>query len=147
MFSSSLDYFHRFESYFLGLEQTTSIGRVLVHPTNSNILYLAAVGSYFSPNPERGVYKSTDGGNSWNKSLFISDSTGAIDIIMDPINPNTKITAGLINHDGLKFLRESPHLSCPTTYMLSLVDNATKIAAIKHTIKITVLIIFFLLFC
>jgi photosystem II stability/assembly factor-like uncharacterized protein len=73
---------------FLGLEQTTSIGRVLVHPTNSDIVYLAAVGSYFSPNPERGVYKSTDGGNSWNKSLFISDSTGAIDIIMDPTNPD-----------------------------------------------------------
>jgi len=73
---------------FLGLEQTTSIGRVLVHPTNSNIVYLAAVGSYFSPNEERGVYKSTDGGNSWNKSLFISDSTGAIDIIINPTNPD-----------------------------------------------------------
>jgi len=48
---------------------------------------LAAVGSYFSPNPERGIYKSTDGGNSWNQSLFISDSTGAIDIVMDPNNP------------------------------------------------------------
>jgi len=73
---------------FLGLEQTTSIGRVLVHPTNSNIVYLAAVGSYFSPNEERGVYKSTDAGATWNKSLFISDSTGAIDIIMDPTNPD-----------------------------------------------------------
>ena len=69
---------------FLGLEQTTSIGRVLVHPTNSNIVYLAAVGSYFAPNPERGVYKSTDAGATWNKSLFLNDSTGAIDIIMDP---------------------------------------------------------------
>ena len=49
---------------FLGLEQTTSIGRVLVHPTNSNIVYLAAVGSYFSPNEERGVYKSTDAGTT-----------------------------------------------------------------------------------
>ncbi len=73
---------------FLGLEQTTSIGRVLVHPTNSNIVYLAAVGSYFSPNPERGIYKSTDAGATWNQSLYISDSTGAIDIIMDPTNPD-----------------------------------------------------------
>ncbi len=72
---------------FLGLEQTVSIGRVLVHPTNSNIVYLTAVGSYFAPNPERGVYKSTDAGATWNLSLFISDSTGAIDIIMDPTNP------------------------------------------------------------
>lgn len=73
---------------FLGLEQTTSIGRVLVHPTNSNIVYLAAIGSYFSPDPDRGVYKSTDAGATWNKSLFLSDSTGAIDIIMDPNDPN-----------------------------------------------------------
>jgi len=73
---------------FLGLEHTVSIGRVLVHPTNSDIVYLAAIGSYFAPNPERGVYKSTDAGNSWNLSLFISDSTGAIDIIMDPANPD-----------------------------------------------------------
>lgn len=73
---------------FLGLEQTTSIGRVLVHPTNSNIVYLAAIGSYFAPNPERGVYKSIDAGATWNLSLFISDTTGAIDIIMDPTNPD-----------------------------------------------------------
>ncbi|MCW8818240.1 MAG: T9SS type A sorting domain-containing protein [Ignavibacteriaceae bacterium] len=73
---------------YLGLEETTSIGRVLVDPTNSNIVYLAAVGSYFAPNEERGVYKSTDGGASWNKSLFVSDSTGAIDIIMDPTSPD-----------------------------------------------------------
>ncbi len=78
---------------FLGLEETTSIGRVLVHPTNSNIIYLAAVGSYFSPNEERGVYKSTDGGTNWSKSLFVSDSTGAIDIIMDPTNPNRMMAA------------------------------------------------------
>ncbi len=78
---------------FLGLEQTTSIGRVLVHPTNSNIVYLAAVGSYFAPNPERGVYKSTDAGATWNKSLFLNDSTGAIDIIMDPANPDRMMAA------------------------------------------------------
>jgi len=78
---------------FLGLEETTSIGRVLVHPTNPNIVYLAAVGSYFSPNEERGVYKSTDAGLTWNKSLFISDSTGAIDIIMDPTNPDRMMAA------------------------------------------------------
>ena len=78
---------------FLGLEQTTSIGRVLVHPTNSNIVYLAAVGSYFSPNEERGVYKSTDAGATWSKSLFVSDSTGAIDIIMDPNNPDRMMAA------------------------------------------------------
>ncbi|MGB5849245.1 MAG: hypothetical protein WBH40_12200, partial [Ignavibacteriaceae bacterium] len=72
---------------FIGLTNTTSIGRIIIHPTNSDVIYLAAVGSYFAPNPERGIYKSIDGGNSWNQSLFISDSTGGIDIVMDPNNP------------------------------------------------------------
>ena len=72
---------------FLGLTNTTSIGRIIVNPVNDNIVYLAAVGSYFAPNPERGVYKSTDGGDHWEKCLFVSDSTGAIDIVMNPDNP------------------------------------------------------------
>jgi len=78
---------------FLGLEETTSIGRILIHPTNTNIIYMAAVGSYFSPNPERGIYKSTDAGVTWNQSLFVSDSTGAIDIVMDPNNPDRMMAA------------------------------------------------------
>jgi len=76
-----------------GLINTTSIGRVIVHPTDPNIVYLAAVGSYFSPNPERGIYKSTDAGNNWTQSLFVSDSTGAIDIVMDPNNPDFLLAA------------------------------------------------------
>ena len=78
---------------FLGLAETVSIGRILINPQNTDILYLAAVGSYFAPNPERGVYKSTDGGLTWDISLFISDTTGAIDIIMDPVNPNRMMAA------------------------------------------------------
>lgn len=78
---------------FLGLEGTTSIGRIVIHPTNTNILYLASVGSYFAPNPERGIYKSTDGGVNWTHSLFVSDTTGAIDIIMDPTNPDRMMAA------------------------------------------------------
>ncbi|MGD8307372.1 MAG: hypothetical protein PVF17_12015, partial [Ignavibacteria bacterium] len=73
---------------FLGLTNTTSIGRIIVHPTKPDTIFLAAVGSYFSPNPERGVYKSINGGMTWSKSLFVSDSTGAIDIVMDPTNPD-----------------------------------------------------------
>ncbi|MEJ2195580.1 MAG: T9SS type A sorting domain-containing protein [Ignavibacteriaceae bacterium] len=76
-----------------GLVNTTSIGRIIVHPTDPNIVYLAAVGSYFTPNPERGIYKSTDAGESWSQSLFISDSTGAIDIVMDPTNPDFLLAA------------------------------------------------------
>ena len=71
---------------FKGLENSASIGRIVINPSNDQIIYLAAVGSYFSPTPERGVYKSTDGGNTWDQSLFVSDSTGAIDLVIDPAN-------------------------------------------------------------
>ncbi|MBK7500430.1 MAG: T9SS type A sorting domain-containing protein [Ignavibacteriales bacterium] len=73
---------------FLGLEGTTSIGRIVINPQNSNILYLASVGSYFAPNPERGIYKSIDAGLTWNHSLFVSDTTGFVDLIIDPNNPD-----------------------------------------------------------
>ncbi|HEY6626068.1 MAG TPA: T9SS type A sorting domain-containing protein, partial [Ignavibacteriaceae bacterium] len=106
---------------FLGLEETTSIGRVLVHPTNSNIVYLAAVGSYFSPNNERGVYKSTDGGTSWNKSLFVSDSTGAIDIIMDPTNPD-KMMAAMWERVRRP---NSSHLYGPSSGLYKTIDGGT----------------------
>ena len=78
---------------FLGLEGTTSIGRIVINPQNSNILYLASVGSYFAPNPERGIYKSTDAGLTWNHSLFISDTTGFVDLIIDPNNPDRLMAA------------------------------------------------------
>jgi len=71
---------------FIGLDSTVSIGRIVVDPSNSKRVFVAAVGSYFSPNPQRGIYLSEDGGISWEKSLFISDSTGAIDLVMDPNN-------------------------------------------------------------
>ncbi len=71
---------------FLGLEKTVSIGRIVVDPFNPQRVFVAAVGSYFGPNPERGVYRSTDGGQTWEQKLFVSDSTGAIDIILDPLN-------------------------------------------------------------
>ncbi|MCB0312539.1 MAG: glycosyl hydrolase, partial [Calditrichaeota bacterium] len=72
---------------FLGLENTVSVGRIVVDPSNSQRVFLAAVGSYFAPNPERGIYRSTDGGQTWEQSLFVTDSTGAIDIVIDPANP------------------------------------------------------------
>lgn len=72
---------------YTGLDSTASIGRIIIDPVNTQNIYAAAVGSYFAPNSQRGIYKSTNGGASWQKSLFISDSTGAIDIIMDPSNP------------------------------------------------------------
>ena len=72
----------------MGLEETRHVGRVLVHPTDPNIVYVAAVGHLFGPNEERGVYKTTDGGQTWERTLFIDENTGSIDLVMDPTNPD-----------------------------------------------------------
>ena len=71
----------------LGLEQTQSIGRIVVDPTNPNIVYVAAVGHLFGPNPDRGLYKSVDGGKTWKKSKFIDNDTGFNDVAIDFSNP------------------------------------------------------------
>ena len=72
----------------LGLAGTRQIARVRVHPTNPDIVYVAAQGDPFGPSADRGVYKSTDGGKTWTKVLFRNDSTGASDLILDPSNPD-----------------------------------------------------------
>ena len=72
----------------LGLENSYHIGRIAVHPTNSQIVYVAVVGQLFGTNVERGVYRTTDGGTTWENVLFISNQTGCIDIVLDPSNPN-----------------------------------------------------------
>ncbi|MEM7117661.1 MAG: glycosyl hydrolase [Chloroflexota bacterium] len=71
----------------MGLEDTRHIAEIVVHPTNPDIVYVAAFGHAFGPHPDRGVYKSTDGGETWRKVLFRSEKAGAIDITMDPNNP------------------------------------------------------------
>jgi photosystem II stability/assembly factor-like uncharacterized protein len=77
-----------------GLEKTMAIGRIRVHPTNPDIVYVAALGDPYGPNAERGVFKSTDGGKTWNRILFRDDKTGAVDLVMDPKSPDT-MYAGL----------------------------------------------------
>lgn len=71
----------------LGLDDTQSIGRIVVDPTNPNVVYVAAVGHLFGPNAERGLYKSTDGGKTWKKSKFIDNDTGFNDVAIDWSNP------------------------------------------------------------
>ncbi len=71
-----------------GLEDTRHIGRVRVHPKNPDIVYVAAIGHIFGSNEQRGVFKTTDGGKTWKKSLYKSDKAGAVDLILDPSNPN-----------------------------------------------------------
>jgi len=77
----------------MGLENTKSIHRIIINPMNSNEIYVAALGSAWGPNPERGVFKSTDGGKHWKKVLYINDSTGCADLVMDPKNPLKLIAA------------------------------------------------------
>jgi photosystem II stability/assembly factor-like uncharacterized protein len=72
----------------LGLKETRHIGRVVVHPTNPDIVYVAALGDLWGPNRERGVFRSTDGGATWTHSLAINEDTGAADIAIDPQSPN-----------------------------------------------------------
>lgn len=71
----------------MGLEETQAIARIRVHPTNPDIVYVAALGHPYGDNPERGVFKSTDGGNTWKKTLFVSEKAGAVDLIIDRNNP------------------------------------------------------------
>lgn len=77
----------------MGLEDTHHIGKVLVHPSNPDVVYVAALGHFWSRNEERGVFRTTDGGESWSKVLFISDRTGAVDVVMDPSDPRVLYAA------------------------------------------------------
>ncbi|MGH7502739.1 MAG: VPS10 domain-containing protein [Longimicrobiales bacterium] len=73
---------------FAGLYDVGQIGAVRIHPTNPDIVWVAANGDAFKPHPERGIFKTTDGGRSWRKVLFVSDSTGAMDVELQPGNPD-----------------------------------------------------------
>ncbi len=77
----------------MGLEATRHIGRIVVHPKNPEVAYVAALGHLWGPNPERGVYKTADGGKTWSHVLKINDDTGVSDIAMDPESPDTLYAA------------------------------------------------------
>ncbi len=71
----------------VGLRDSRQIGRVRIHPTDPDLIYVAALGHTFGPNRERGVFRSRDGGRNWDQVLFVNDSTGAVDLCFDPGNP------------------------------------------------------------
>ena len=77
----------------MGLEKTRHIERVLIDPSNPNVVYVGAIGSPWGEHAERGVYKTTNGGKSWRKILFVNNKTGIGDLVMDPENPNKLIAA------------------------------------------------------
>ncbi len=70
-----------------GLSETQNISKIRVHPTNPDVVYVAAFGHHAAPNPDRGVFRSRDGGKTWDKILFRDDRTGAIELALDPNNP------------------------------------------------------------
>jgi photosystem II stability/assembly factor-like uncharacterized protein len=77
----------------MGLRETRHVGAVVIHPRDPDVVYVAAVGHLWGPNPERGVYRTTDGGRAWERVLYLDENTGAIDLVMDPGDPNTLIAA------------------------------------------------------
>ncbi len=81
----------------MGLEKTRAVHRIIVHPDDPNTVYVGAIGSPWGEQEERGVYKTTDGGKTWNKILYIDTKTGVGEMIMDPNNPN-KIFVNMWEH-------------------------------------------------
>ena len=77
----------------MGLEGTFQTGRIAIHPTNPDIVYVGALGRLYGPNEERGLYKTTDGGETWKKVLYVDDVTGVVDIDMHPTEPDTLMVA------------------------------------------------------
>ncbi len=77
----------------IGLEKSRHITRLIVHPSDHKTVYAAVLGNIYKPTSERGIYKSTDGGESWQQKLFVNENAGAIDLIMDPTNPRILYTS------------------------------------------------------
>jgi photosystem II stability/assembly factor-like uncharacterized protein len=82
----------------VGLKLTRSIAKVLVHPSNPDLVYVAALGDPWGPSPDRGVFRSKDGGKTWEKILYRSEQAGAVDMIMDPSHPNVMYASTLDEH-------------------------------------------------
>ena len=76
-----------------GLPESHHIARIILHPTDTNTVWVAVLGHLYTENAERGIYKTTDGGKTWNKTLFVNELTGAIDLVPDPNDPNTLFAA------------------------------------------------------
>lgn len=77
----------------VGLRDSKMIGRIAIHPANPNVVFVAAAGHLWGPNVERGLYQTTDGGQTWRRVLFVDSITGVIDVAIDPSDPNTMYAA------------------------------------------------------
>ncbi|MFZ1533318.1 MAG: hypothetical protein WAT14_04080, partial [Chitinophagaceae bacterium] len=90
----------------MGLEKTRNIHRVIIDPVNPNTVYVAAIGNPYAQHAERGVYKTTDGGETWSRILYTNDTTGCAELVMDPSNPN-KLIASMWQHYRLPWRMKS----------------------------------------
>ncbi len=81
----------------MGLEKTRNIHRIIIDPSNPNTVYAGVIGNPYGIHPDRGVYKTTDGGETWNKILYTNDTSGCAELVMDPSNPN-KLIASMWQH-------------------------------------------------
>jgi photosystem II stability/assembly factor-like uncharacterized protein len=77
----------------VGLRDSRAIGKIIIHPRNADIVFVAALGHPYGPNAERGVFRTLDGGNTWKKVLFVDENTGAVDVAFDPNNPHILFAA------------------------------------------------------
>ncbi len=77
----------------MGLKESRHVGRIVINPANPDIVFVAAQGHMWGSNPERGVFRTTDGGETWKKVLYVDENTGATDIVMDPRNPRILLAA------------------------------------------------------
>jgi photosystem II stability/assembly factor-like uncharacterized protein len=77
----------------IGLRDTRHIGALIIHPTNPDLVYVAALGHAYGPNSERGIFRTRDGGKTWEKVLYLDDRTGAIEVVFDPKNPHVLFAA------------------------------------------------------
>src|SRR5205823_9755755 len=75
----------------MGLKKTFQVGKIEIHPKNPDIVYVGALGRLYGPSEERGLFKTTDGGKTWTKVLYVDDKTGVIDFRMDPHDPETLV--------------------------------------------------------
>jgi photosystem II stability/assembly factor-like uncharacterized protein len=93
----------------MGLKETFQIGRIAVHPKNPDVVYVAALGRLWGPNPERGLYKTTDGGNTWERVLYVDDKTGCLEVKLHPSDPDTLLVAMWDRErDGFDSFRGTP---------------------------------------
>lgn len=101
----------------VGLKKTFQIGRIAIHPTNPDIVYVGALGRLYGPNEERGIFKSIDGGKTWQKVLYLDDKTGVIDVQMNPKNPEELLIAAWeVRRDAFDAHQGSPTKNGYNTY-------------------------------